>query len=311
MTLDYPTPAAVAAGVRLRLRSIPKDSPLLLVEGTTDRSTLARVLHPGVVVVAASNKEKVLGARALLTESEVSRCTFLVDCDGDSDTDWQARPDVVFTDFRDIDADAALALGGLWRVIADHIAPRHDTGESLEVETNGAVAFAVAVTTLCGVVTDAARTHSLPTRVLAPDNNGRHRRRRIRADDLADFPQWVSALTAPKLVDSMVAAVASGMDWNQDQQQMVRSTVATRETKPCRLHGAGDCRACMPRRFVNGHDLAAVLSALLRLRYQIETQERLLLREVRLSVDDVSLSSWRVVRRLEERGRATARPYLR
>lgn len=261
--------------------------------------------------MAASNKEKVLGARTLLTDAESLRCTFMVDCDGDLEMDWQDRPDVVVTDFRDIDADAALALGGLRRVIADHLAPRHDTGESLIEETDKAVAFAVTVTTLCGVVTDAARAESLPIRVLAEDSNGRHRRRRLRADDLAEFPHWASALTAPAIVDSVVTAVSSKLGWTEDQLETVRGALAVRETKRCRQHGAGDCRACMPRRFANGHDLAAVLSALLRLHFQIAIEERLILREVRLAVDDASLSNWRVARRLADRERETARLYLR
>lgn len=311
MTLDYTSSAAVAAAVRLRLDASPAEVPFLIVEGSADRSFIARVLHPQVVVVPASNREKVLGARALLREAHLERCTFLVDCDGSSVPEWRSIPGLVSTDYRDIDADAALSLNGVERVLQDCLAGKFDNGRSLAEAVRQVTQFAVQVTTICGVVTDRARAEGLPLRIVCLDRYGRQRRRRVRADDLSEFTRWADTLQCPTSMDSVVHGVSSRLGWSEDAQKVVSDLVASHGDKQCRSHGAPNCRKCLPRRFANGHDLIAVVRAVLENTFSIVVEEGALERAVRLGVDETKLWQWRVARRLHDRAIATGRTYLR
>lgn len=311
MTLDYPSPEAVAQSVRMRLDATEPDVPFLIVEGKADRSFVARVLHPGVVVVSASNREKVLGARALLKASHLKRCTFLVDCDGWSDTESRSLLGVVVTDYRDIDADAALSLEGMHRVVTDLLANQFDTGNSLARAVNEVVFLAVQATTWCGVVTDRARAEGLPIRIFYTDSHGRQRRRRVRADDLPEFAAWAAALRGPREPRPFVDALASRLGWSAEQHLTISEAVSRGGEKQCRNHRQPNCVPCLPRRFANGHDLIAVLRAILVYKFSVTLEEGGLDRSIRLGVDEAQLGAWRVVRRFGERQSVTGLRYLR
>lgn len=298
--LDFPSPAAVAANVRLRLRNLSEHVPILIVEGKTDRAALSGLIRSDVVIIPASNKEKTLGARDHLQEVELHRCTFLVDCDGDLEAAWRSSDNVIISDWRDLDADMAIKLGALTSILRDHLAEKHDTGDSLEQQVEQVFRFVTLLTAFCGTVTDAAKSFGAPTRV----EEARKRRRRLRADDLNCFASRVSNLRVPKLSEELIPAAAERLGWDLEVQRKMVEICSQNASKQCRLHSEPSCLECLPRTYVNGHDLVSVLRETLKAMLGNELNDKELSRQVRLAIDTEKLSEWRVLRRIAERGLA-------
>lgn len=297
----FPNANAVAVYIRLRIRDRPDSDTFLIVEGKTDRAALSGLVAPSVTLVPASNKEKNLGSRAILNASELERCTFLVDCDGELESELHSAAEVVVSDWRDLDADMALHLEALPAVIRDHLSEKFQNGEELSARAAKLSKFIVELTTLSGTFTDAARSLKLPVRYLE---------RRVRISDTPGFADWAAVLRFPKSQDEVLAQLSEVVGWSRSDQDSILGETARKSEKLCRRHGWSNCGRCLPRTYVNGHDLIGVLQRTLDVEVGRSSTERELTRQIRLSVDRERLDHWGILKKMAARELDTQRKYL-
>jgi hypothetical protein len=294
MTLNYPR-GAFAQSIRMRRRSLPHQKVLLIVEGSTDKSAYSSFVSTDVHFVAGRGKETVLNAYDDLASDNLDNCIFVVDCDGNTDARWLGLPDLFISENRDIEADLILGLRAFERVAIGHLLRTVDDVEQAKLMAHTLVQQAASMTSVFGIVFDAARALGLPLRVRDASTG---QKRRIRPDDVDLHAQWISSRTTPP-IDEVANAIGIALGWEQGAAQHVTESATSGGTKPCREHSVPSCSTCIHRRFSNGHSLTRACSQLLsaELSYAVSPEE--VGRSILVSPDTTMVSTWSTAARIK------------
>lgn len=259
MALTYPSAAALAASIQLRRRSLPIDNVLLIVEGSTDGRSLLPFLNEKVHLVPSTGKDYLLGAYEALKQDPPINCLYLVDCDGQIDSRWLGQPDLIVSEYRDIEVDLLRVLRSFEVVGPEYLWNGQGsvgTARDLAAELCD---FALDMAAVFGVIIDSAREAGLKIRIRDPHTGNL---RRIRLGDLASFDSWIGSGKVPSQ-EVMIEAISQFVGWSHTEKVEILESAQVGGRKHCRLHSLTCCRDCVARRFSNGHDTVAVLAALI------------------------------------------------
>lgn len=281
----------------MRLRKLGGLRPILVLEGSSDKSALMKWLAPSVYVVPASGKEQVALARKHLSQSELRLCTMLVDCDGLVDPSWLGDKGLIVSDHRDLEADLVDKFPSVEALVYEHLWHLGSTREELAEIATTVRAFAVTLSAHLGVVRDAARACGLSTRIEAVDSGDR---RQLRVTDLPRA-QLLAAWPSAPSIEKVLGLVGVRVHWNESEMALVVAREAASASKRCRAHRAMRCAHCTPRRFANGHDIVDSLEVGMGALSGDAPPSDVIARELRLSAV-APTGSWVVLDRLRDRG---------
>lgn len=302
--LRHRTPAQFGVELRRRISALPQGTPLLVVEGKSDRQMLQRYINNTVRVVPANSKSIILGSMHHLSEAELDACTFLIDCDGEVDSDWRGRRGVIISQYRDLDADTAFLSDGMNRAVLDYICVDHEHVSEAEHFAANVILLAKSISTAVGVVLDAAASAGYRTRVRDDDGN----RRRVRLGDLDSSASWIAAMTPPTLED-VASELSQTLAWTSEEAINVVRRISEGGKKRCRYHRRSGCAECMVRRFCNGHYLHSFLAEILTEVTQRTIAVSDVARAIRVGAS-LHHTDWHVIRRLYLRGAEVGLEYV-
>ncbi|PUB31952.1 hypothetical protein C8K30_101472 [Promicromonospora sp. AC04] len=258
---------------------------------------IVRYIDPSVRVVPAHGKDIILGSLDHLNARELASCTFVVDCDGEVESKWRTREDIVISQHRDLDIDTAVLGGGLRHAVLDYVGPMFESRRESEVFTARLIDFAMGLSGTFGVAADAARSiPDLPLRLSVTDGH----RRKIELSDLTSSSRWVSDLSIPS-VATIIDELADALSWNKDNITKVHQIAALGESKMCRMHHKTGCDKCMIRRYSGGHTFHSFLASILTLVVGTSISEQEIARSIRVGSSFAS-EEWDVLKRLHLRG---------
>jgi len=256
MTLNYSSPAAFAAAIRLRRNKLGPDVTLVIVEGASDTKTFQHFAHPEARSVPARGKEMVLKAYEELRAEGESMSLWIVDCDGEVDARWLGKPGLLVSTNRDVDADLVIELGSLQRAGREFLGSLYETTSELDSAASDHATFAIQFASLFGSLLGIARAAGLTVKVYDPKLM---KRRPLLPSDLAETStQWASRLNLPT-IEALLVALSRQLVWDTDLAQLANEFDA-RGGKLCRKHQSGNCLSCMARRHANGHYILDSLS---------------------------------------------------
>lgn len=293
MTLSFPRAAALAQSIRQRLQALPPASPLLVVEGSTDKRALLPFLLPDVVVVPARGKDMLLGAYALLEPDSLSNCLFVVDCDGETASEWKGRPNLIISENRDIEADLLFELSAFDRLVAEYLGAGLSTPSDVASQAAGLLLQCSELTANLGVLLDSARQRGLRVRVIDGVTGVK---RRAAPSDLPSLEAWLSSGHAPNYRE-VLQDLKGLLAWSDTDLAAVELDARAGEGKSCRAHGRARCIPCRARRYSNGHDLVQAITRALRSRIG-ELEQTEVERAVRMCADKQLADRWIVAQRV-------------
>jgi hypothetical protein len=294
MSVSYTSPKAFAQSIRQRRRAIQSERVLLVVEGASDKRALFPLLDDGVFVVPANGKEMLLGAYSALQGEGLTRCLYLVDCDGSLEAKWRGMPDLIISQNRDMEADLLFQLDAFSGVSREYLAHKFDSVGQLRPVAAQKLEFCAQLTAQVGMVLDAARAKGLPTRVVDGVTN---KRRKVELRDVDGFEAWVSKGELPPS-PVLLGALGDALGWLDDDKNALDSIVALGGHKLCRAHSTASCAPCQARRFSNGHHLVETLAQVLRSSLGRDVSVASAAEATRMSLDPGRLSAWDVVARI-------------
>lgn len=306
MALTYRSSAEFGQALRMRIRALPPQTPILVVEGKSDIQMLQRYVHGAVRMVPAQNKDIILGCLELLSSDEREACTFVIDCDGEVKSEWRRADYVVISQFRDLDVDTALLGGGLYRTVLDYIGTMHGSPAAARDAAEEIILLAQETTANFGVVLDAAR--SVPDLNVKVRESDTGRRRPVRLADIPDSTDWVMHRSAPTL-DEVLMQLGVLLGWSDVDSGRVRAIIHKGGMKECRQHKMEGCRICILRRFCAGHFLHAFLAEIIEIIVNTQVRDVDIARAIRVGAT-LSTSEWHVLRRLSDRGRRIGIEYV-
>jgi len=289
----FPRPGGFVQSLRLRRRALPGNVPIVVVEGTTDRSAIFPFLESNVVVIPGNGKDQVLRAFSDLEPSLRHGVLFIVDCDGGVDPFFKGHLELVISANRDIEADLLFELGALERVALSILSTVAANPQDAVETAHSLLVSASMVAVGFGVIRTAAQSASLPVRVLDARTGLRRRLTVFDAPSVVGAPVHDSAEAVAELLREM----GSLLKWSGSDQTSVAELTHQILRTPCTLHGSSTCLVCQQNRYCGGHDLVESLSLFLRIRHNIRLPASDLDRDLRIAADRSRLSSWRVVQR--------------
>jgi hypothetical protein len=306
VNLKFSSAAAFAQSVRQRLDNLPNGVAVAIVEGASDKQSLAQILHPTARVVPARGKEMVLLSREHFTTQEQRRLVLVVDCDGQSNSAWFEDGMVIVSESRDMDADLILILGAFERVLTDYVIGRFDSPSEAEAEVAFWRIFASATTANFGIVLDAARALGKPIKIADPVSE---LRRRIGVRDLDETQWWIAKRSIPS-IQTMARSLATKIGWSDQTLEAVVELAVDGGAKRCRHHSIGDCVSCKTRRFSNGHDIVDLVATIASFEGGFQVTSGEIARAFRIGYQGERAPVWEVHKRLAARQETIGLPLV-
>ena len=280
----------------MRIRALPSDCAVIIVEGSSDRSVLLPFAENDTLILVARGKDRLIPAYDLLDRRLRAGVVFILDCDGATPDRLKGRNDLVLTVNRDLEADLVFELAVLKRVVLEILSNKLDSPSVADGVVEVLTTTATAIATSLGIVHQAALSLDVPTRVPDPVSG---RRRKIIPSDLGELDEWLSDRAAVQLPD-VIAATAAALGWSQPQLDAVGHEALFLAQDRCSRHQRVACESCQRMRFCNGHHLVDALTQAVRVLHSRTLSPHELDRLLRLASTSVASDSWAVLTRVRE-----------
>jgi len=289
MALALPSSAGFAQSVCQRRRALDPRTPLVVVEGATDRRALLPFLGPQVVVVPARGRPNAIAAHERSNGEGLTGVLFMIDCDGSVPSHLKGLPDLIISANRDLESDLLLELDALRRYALDVLADISTIRSDAESRIDRLLTRAAAVSAGLERVRRAARAMNVPTRFIDPITG---QRRKVAAHDLPHGQSWMAADSPPPELEDIALAYQVVAGWSQLELATVMTEVSRNSASPCARHGAAGCTICETRALCVGHDLVEFVTQGLRLETGIDLEVYEVDRGIRVSSDRSLVSRW-------------------
>lgn len=277
-----------------RLRELAGTRPVLVVEGKDDKTALMPFLIPSTEVISADGKEKLLAAYRDVPRGPLrDHLLFIMDCDGETSTDYKGEIDLVLTTNRDIESDVILQLNPSLRAGVEVFGSLLDSGEDAVALMDDCIDIAGRFSALLGLVLMVADSYRMQTRT--QPNKGALRKLAVldivRPDDIKAMSDFAN-------VGELVAAVAHVMQWGMEESDDVLKAVSIHIAAECRRHRRNFCPTCLIQRSANGHHFVQAIAALANNEGVNEADPSRIASILRTSTQVTTFVSWPSIRRI-------------
>jgi len=270
----------------------PAGTPVIVVEGPDDCRTLAGLVDSSVKLYSAGGKSAVIGARRAQLVSHLEYL-FIVDCDGEDNSELLGHDDVIVTERRDLESDLMFGLEGL-RAAVFSLLGNVQQPSQIWGTYSALLDLAEVYSSKFTLAKNAAREQGIRVRTIDPQTN---LRRKLRLDDLPGLISRIGQGVRPRDKD-IVIAISRTLGWSRREQRLVLLRLAEYSAELCTRHSLTKCHQCLQSSHCNGHDMQTVMAIRLSdiIGRAVTAQE--LAEMVRQGVDKRRLLSWDVAQRI-------------